>query len=140
MPVTIPPLRERRSDIELLAQHFLQQFLETSYRTNIKLSRETIFLFHSHDWPGNCRELQNVLQYALVKCRGDTIEPEHLPPSAFQSGSNGFVHHRRLPKIDRQAVLAALQKAGGNKRMAAVILGVSRSTLYRFFDRERQQG
>jgi transcriptional regulator with PAS, ATPase and Fis domain len=140
MPVTIPPLRERRSDIELLAQHFLQQFLETSYRTNIKLSRETLSLFHSHDWPGNCRELQNVLQYALVKCRGDTIEPEHLPPSAFQSGSNGFVQHRQLPKIDGQAVLAALQKAGGNKRRAAVILGVSRSTLYRFFDRQRQQG
>ncbi len=138
MPVTIPPLRERRGDIEPLAKHFLQEFSETSYRTNVKLSQQALSSFRSYDWPGNCRELQNVIQYALVKCRGDTIEPEHLPTSLFESSSNGFFQRRREAKIDEQAVLAALQKAGGNKRRAADILGVSRSTLYRFFDRQRQ--
>jgi transcriptional regulator with PAS, ATPase and Fis domain len=139
MPVTIPPLRERRGDIELLAKHFLQELSESFYRTNVKLSPQTLSLFRSYDWPGNCRELQNVIQYALVKSRGDTIEPEHLPVSLFESGSNGFFQRRREAKIDESTVLAALQKAGGNKRRAADILGVSRSTLYRFFDRQRQQ-
>jgi transcriptional regulator with PAS, ATPase and Fis domain len=139
MPVTIPPLRERRGDIELLAKHFLKEFSETSHFTNVQLSQQTLALFKTHDWPGNCRELQNVIQYALVKCRGDTIEPEHLPVSLYESGSNGFVQRRREPKIDEPAVLAALQKAGGNKRRAADLLGVSRSTLYRFFDRQHQQ-
>jgi transcriptional regulator with PAS, ATPase and Fis domain len=137
MPVTIPPLRERREDIELLAKHFLQQFSETSYFTNVQFSPQTLTLFRTHDWPGNCRELQNVIQYALVKCGGATIETEHLPVNLFESGSNGFVKRRREAKINENAVLVALQKTGGNKRKAADILGVSRSTLYRFFDKSR---
>ena len=139
MPVTIPPLRERGADIELLAKHFLQEFGRESYRTNIKLSHQTLSIFKKHNWPGNCRELQNVIQYALVKCRGDTIDPEHLPLTLYESGPNEFVQHRRESKMNRQAVLAALQKTGGNKRRAAETLGVSRSTLYRFFDRQRRQ-
>ncbi|MBW2427640.1 MAG: sigma 54-interacting transcriptional regulator [Deltaproteobacteria bacterium] len=139
MPVTIPPLRERGADIELLAKHFLQEFGRESYRTNVKLSHQTLSIFKKYNWPGNCREMQNVIQYALVKCQGDTIDAENLPVTLFSSGLNEFVRHRREPKIDEQAVLAALQKTGGNKRQAAEILGVSRSTLYRFFDRHRQQ-
>jgi DNA-binding NtrC family response regulator len=138
MPVTIPPLRERGADIELLAKHFLQEFGQESYRTNVKLSHQTLSIFQKHNWPGNCREMQNVIQYALIKCQGETIDAEHLPLTLFASGPNEFDRHRREPKIDEQAVLAALQKAGGNKRQAAEILGVSRSTLYRFFDRHRQ--
>jgi transcriptional regulator of acetoin/glycerol metabolism len=83
--------------------------------------------------------LQNVIQYALVKCQGDTIDPEHLPLAFYASRPYEFVQHQRESKIGEQAVLAALQKAGGNKRRAAEILGVSRSTLYRFFDRQRRQ-
>jgi transcriptional regulator with PAS, ATPase and Fis domain len=139
MPVTIPPLRERRDDIELLAKHFLKEFGQESYRNNVKLSQPTLSIFQKYDWPGNCRELQNVIQFALVKCQGDKIEPDHLPTSLYSSGQNGFVRHRQASKIDEQAVLSALQKTGGNKRRAAELLGVSRSTLYRFFDRHRQQ-
>ena len=139
MPVTIPPLRERGADIELLAKHFLQEFSQESHRANVKLSPQTLSIFKNYSWPGNCREMQNVIQYALVKCQGDTIDPEHLPVSLYARGSNEFVQHRRESKIDEQAVLAALQKTGGNKRQAAEVLGVSRSTLYRFFDRHRRQ-
>ncbi len=138
MPVNIPPLRERGRDIELLAKHFLKQFSEESFRGNIKLSERTISLFNKHLWPGNCREMQNVIQYALVQCQGDMIEPEHLPANLFAAGAENFIQPRRAPKLDEKAVLEALQKAGGNKRRAAEILGVSRSTLYRFFDRQRQ--
>jgi transcriptional regulator with PAS, ATPase and Fis domain len=139
MPVNIPPLRKRGGDIELLAKHFLEQFSEQSFRANIKLSERTISIFNKHLWPGNCRELQNVIQYALVQCQGNMIEPEHLPANLFATGAENFIQPRRLPKLDEKNVLEALKKTGGNKLRAAEILGVSRSTLYRFFDRHRQQ-
>ena len=139
MPVAIPPLRERGGDIELLAKHFLQEFSQDSYRTNVNLSPQTLAIFQKYNWPGNCREMQNVIQYALVKCQDDTIKPEHLPVTLFAGGQTDFVRQRRESKIEEQTVLAALQKAGGNKLRAAEILGVSRSTLYRFFDRHRRQ-
>ena len=139
MPLMIPPLRERRVDIELLANHFLTMFCEDSYRSGVKFSNHTLSLLKSHEWSGNCREMQNVIQYALVKCRGDTIEPEHLPTAIFRTGPNMFVRNHQGPKINEQQVIEALQKAGGNKRRAAELLGVSRSTLYRFFDRQRRQ-
>jgi transcriptional regulator with PAS, ATPase and Fis domain len=137
MPVTIPPLRERPGDIELLAKHFLKEFGSESFRGHVEFSLQALALFKKHDWPGNCRELQNAVQYALVKCRGDTIEPEHLPPSLFAGGPSAFVRPRREPRLDEKSALEALQRAGGNKRRAAELLGVSRSTLYRFFDRLR---
>jgi transcriptional regulator with PAS, ATPase and Fis domain len=139
MPVNIPPLRKRGGDIELLAKHFLEQFSEQSFRANIKLSEQTISIFNKHLWPGNCREMQNIIQYALVQCQGNMIEPEHLPANLFAAGAENFIQPRTTPKLDDRTVLEALQKAGGNKRRAAEILGVSRSTLYRFFDRHRQQ-
>jgi transcriptional regulator with PAS, ATPase and Fis domain len=139
MPINIPPLRERGGDIQLLTKHFLKQFSEESFRGNIKLSKRTISIFDKHMWPGNCRELQNVIQYALVQCWGNVIDPEHLPANLFAAGAENFTLPRRAPKLDDKTVLEALQKAGGNKRRAAEILGVSRSTLYRFFERHRQQ-
>ena len=138
MPVNIPPLRERHADIELLAKHFLKEFGEESYHSNVKFSPETLSIFQTHDWPGNCRELQNVIQYALVKCQGDEIKPEHLPATVFTDENYEFIHHRRPSKLSQEAVIEALQKAGGNKRRAAEYLGVARSTLYRFFDKQEE--
>jgi transcriptional regulator with PAS, ATPase and Fis domain len=138
IPVTIPPLRERPADIELLANYFLKEFGAASYYTNVKLSPETILIFKSHDWPGNCRELQNVIQFALVKCQGEEIKPEHLPATIFANKNYEFVRPRRPSKLNEKLVIEALQKAGGNKRRAAEFLGVSRSTLYRFFDKQKE--
>jgi transcriptional regulator with PAS, ATPase and Fis domain len=139
MPVLVPPLRHRRGDIPLLADYFLKTFCEDAYRGNASLSQATLSLLKAYEWPGNIRELQNVLQYALVNCPGDTIEPEHLPATIFGiCGQLNFGRQRRA-KITESDVIGALQKAGGNKRRAAEILGVSRSTLYRFFDRQRQE-
>jgi len=59
--LTFPPLWERRSDIEHMALHFLKQFADETYHTNLKLSPKTLSIFQKHDWPGNCRELQNVV-------------------------------------------------------------------------------
>jgi transcriptional regulator with PAS, ATPase and Fis domain len=136
IPVTIPPLRERRADIEPLARHFLKEFGEDGYYRNLKLSPRTLSILQSHVWPGNCRELQNAIQYALVKCQGNKIEPEHLPATIFANENYGLFRHRSPSKLNEKRVIEALQKAGGNKRRAAEFLGVSRSTLYRFFDKQ----
>jgi PAS domain S-box-containing protein len=132
VPVRVPPLRERRIDIPLIIAHTLKQILERSGREGVSIAPETLDIMMSYDWPGNVRELQNWLQFALVKCRGALIRPEHLPPA---SGVRGTVTRRRhRKKLDAESVRTALEQADGNKVEAARLLGVSRATLYRFFD------
>jgi PAS domain S-box-containing protein len=135
VPIWLPPLRE---DIPLLVEHLLARFLlEMGRAGQVRVSPEALDALLAHDWPGNVRELQNWLQYALVKCRGTEIRPEHLPPARV---------HARRADADRAAapastrvaltvesVLDALKRAQGNRRDAALALGVGRATLYRFF-------
>jgi len=132
VPITLPPLRERRNDIPMLAEHILGQVVVDSGREGLSLSPEAMDVLISNDWPGNVRELQNWLQFALVKCRGEVILPEHLPP-----GSSGATRPARRPrkrKLDLESVRDALRASNGNKVEAARALGVSRATLYRFLD------
>jgi transcriptional regulator with PAS, ATPase and Fis domain len=134
VPITVPPLRERRGDIPLLSEYFLTQFSREPGLHKVTLSSAAQSLMMAYPWPGNVRELQNVLQYALIRCQGEVIEPYHLPMILPKPLSVG----RREPKLQAEDVALAMQKAGGNKRQAAKILGVSRSTLYRFFDRQKE--
>ncbi|NQU44787.1 sigma 54-interacting transcriptional regulator [bacterium] len=144
VPITLPPLRERRTDIPLLAQHILKRFVEDEGRAPIHLSAETMDLLVSHVWPGNVRELQNWIQFALVKCKGGTIRPEHLPaqpqgtgPIASRKGPSENVPRGRRMKLSTSAVREALRRTDGNKLQTARILGVGRATLYRFLDENR---
>ncbi len=136
MPILLPPLRDRLSDVPLLAKHFLALYTEESFGKKVSLSSAALSMLEAYTWPGNVRELQNVLQFALAKCQGDVIEPGHLHPSLLLNISRPFTRRRREPKLQTVDVAAALKTAGGNKRRAAEILGVSRSTLYRFFERQ----
>lgn len=131
VPITVPPLRERVSDIPLLTEYFLAQFAPKEGLHNVTFSSRALSLLTAYSWPGNVRELRNVLQYAMIRSNG-IIEPEHLPISC-----SGFspIRHRK-PKLQEHDVNQALQQAGGNKRRAAEILGISRSSLYRFFDKK----
>jgi transcriptional regulator of acetoin/glycerol metabolism len=87
-----------------------------------------------YDWPGNVREMQNALQYALIKCRGTVIEPEHLPPvmTRPRQAAGPPISKDRAHKLDAESVRRALDETGGNKVKAARLLGVGRATLYRF--------
>ena len=98
------------------------------------LSPEALDAMIDYDWPGNVRELQNAIQFALVKCRGNVIEPQHLPPnvSGARSTAPSRQKRRRKRKLNVAAVRRALDEANGNKVEAARRLGVSRATLYRF--------
>ena len=135
VPITVPPLSERRGDIPLLAAHFLSEFGKASGQATGSLSAEALALLMAHPWPGNVRELKNVLQYAHIKSKGEAINPDHLP-LALHAQSKGRPPQGLLWKsrLEPGKVLDALRKCKGNKMRAAKLLGVSRSTLYRFIE------
>lgn len=139
VPVHLPPLRERPEDIPLLACHFLKQAAADEKRPGpVLLAQETLNLLKEYQWPGNIRELQNIIRYLLIKCPHDIIEPHYLPTefgikhiSAVQSAPSG----KRRRKLEQNAVRHALRACGNNKTLAARRLGVGRATLYRFLSR-----
>jgi transcriptional regulator with GAF, ATPase, and Fis domain len=139
VPLEIPPLRERLTDIPLLAAHILDEEARRSDRRNdparpprkVTLAHDTLARLIVHRWPGNIRELQNVLRFALIKCKGNVLRPEHLPLSLLEQAGDSSSVKGRKPKISAGAAAAALEQAGGHPGEAARSLGVSRATLYR---------
>lgn len=131
IPINLPPIRERRSDIPLLIDHFLRQAAERSGRKTLRFSSEAIPLMMKYRWPGNVRELENAIQYAMVKCNGDVINSEDLP-FEIQSGPISCPRPGPDRKLSISSVQAALKATDGNKAKAARQLGVGRATLYRF--------
>ena len=144
IPLTIPPLRERLADIPLLVEHILDEEARRSDRRQdparpsrkVTVARETLALLIAHRWPGNIRELQNVLRFALIKCKGILLQPEHLPPSFATPCHHASSVKGRKPKISADAAVKALKQAGGHPGEAARSLGVSRATLYRHLPKE----
>jgi two-component system, NtrC family, response regulator HydG len=123
--LNLPPLRQRKEDIPLLMDHFLGLFNKKFGKNISSVSDEVNVVFMRYDWPGNVRELQHALEHAAILCRGSMITMEHLP-SELAVGSpaetmNGY----------EQVVLDALEKARWNKTRAALLLGISRQSLYR---------
>lgn len=131
VPLFIPPLRDRKNDIPILVEHFLNMYAEIQNHVPFTISKEAVSLMLDYQWPGNVRELQNAIQFSIVKCRGRVISPEHLPMELLDYKSP---RQKRGPskKLDIDIVKSALKKAGGNKAKTAKILGVGRATLYRF--------
>ena len=136
IPIHIPPLRERKTDIPLLVNHFVEQVAKRNDQPLAKVSDEAISLMLDYSWPGNVRELQNAVQFAIVKSGGRPIRPSALPMELRELKN---MANRRGPakKLDAESVREALVEAGGNKAKAARLLGVGRATLYRFFDEHK---
>lgn len=130
IPIHIPPIRERKTDIPLLIDYFLSQ-AENEDQKSTKMSNEALSIIMDYDWPGNVRELQNAVAFSIVKCHGKIIKQDDLPMELINFKSS---IHTRGPsvKLDIDAVNKALLKTGGNKAKAAKVLGVGRATLYRF--------
>ncbi len=150
VPISLPPLRERKKDIPLLVQHFLAQIMNETGRKTLTISSGASQQLLYHHWPGNVRELLNVLQFASLQCPDEEIKIEHLPPDLFSGmGSPAGERRRETPlpamsreestagsrNLTREAVLEALNRTGGNKVKAARLLGIGRATLYRFLKR-----
>lgn len=140
----LPPLRERRDDLLLLLEGFLQT-LATEANGEIKaLSQEAMDAVMVYEWPGNVRELENALEHAAVLCRGSLIEPQHLPERITRRRKEPLVAERSyrnptLEVIERSYIMWVLQAEGGNKTRAAEVLGIDPSTLYRKLARYEEQ-
>jgi len=133
IPINIPPLRDRKNDIPLLAKHCLHQFDEKTGNISHTISSQAMSLMMEYNWPGNVRELENAINFAIIKSQGKIITPDDLPMELVESRRNNA---RRGPstKLDADDVINALVKTGGNKAKAARLLGVGRATLYRFLN------
>jgi len=135
--IKVPPLRERRSDIVLLATHFLQHH-DLSRGIHKKLSKKAIDMLVAHDWPGNVRELRNVMERAIILSRGEKIiQPRHLGfDRAAQKAHRtavrlSFDHEPTLAEIKQDYIHQLIEKYNGNRLKIASILGVSERSLYR---------
>jgi DNA-binding NtrC family response regulator len=130
----IPPLRERRDDIAPLSSYFLDRFNNEFNKSVETISPEVISLFLSYDFPGNVRELEHIIERAVILTEGDTLKPKHLP-ERFQNvvPKLSSVQHKftSLAEKEKQYILEVLEAAGQNKSRTAEILGISRAALWR---------
>jgi DNA-binding NtrC family response regulator len=147
VPVRVPPLRERREDIELLAKHFLHQYNGTFSKSFEGISDEALAAMQAYAWPGNVRELKNVMERAVLLFDGDAILPEHLSMGELAGGrrnevlraleealsgslpENGIDFEGLICNIESELVARALQQAGNNQSEAARLLGIKRDKL-----------
>lgn len=141
----LPPLRDRRDDLLLLLEAFLQRMAQDAETDPKALSSEALDAVMVYDWPGNVRELENALEHAVVLSRGDLIEPGHLPERITRRRKEPLVAERNHPNptleaIERAYIMWVLQAEGGNKSRAAEVLGIDPSTLYRKLGRYEEQG
>jgi sigma-54 dependent transcriptional regulator, acetoin dehydrogenase operon transcriptional activator AcoR len=132
VPVIIPPLKKRSDDIPLLVEHFLDIFSDHGRADRRgRISEGALHIMMDYPWPGNIRELQSAIRFALVKSGGKTIGIHHLPLEIME-WRNERPLRGPVKKLESSTVEDALKKSGGNKAKAARILGVGRATLYRF--------
>jgi two-component system, NtrC family, response regulator PilR len=137
IPIALPPLRDRREDIPLLAEHFLAKYAEQMEKAITGVSREAVELLMHYDWPGNIRELENALERAVALERTPTILPDSLPatirgdaprsavPPADPLPESGFDLEAHVQGIERGYIAEALRRAGGVQVKAAELLGMS---------------
>ena len=131
----LPPLRERPEDIPLLAGHFLKKFAEKNNKQVKAFAPAAMRRLNSHAWPGNVRELENAVERAVVLLAGEYVEEWDLPPALLVGPAEGSASVAipagiSLEDVERQAIMAALEAAGGNKSEAARQLGITRKTLH----------
>jgi transcriptional regulator with PAS, ATPase and Fis domain len=132
--IDIPPLRNRKEDIPLLVRTFVQRFNLLNERQIINLTADALKILMEHDFPGNVRELENVIEHAFVLCKGKFIEPRHLPVYLQHSGdekTNTDPDRKALQQLEAEYILEALKRNGGNRLKTAEELGMHKSTLFR---------
>jgi DNA-binding NtrC family response regulator len=128
--LSVPPLRERKGEILLLARHFCEEFAARLDRRAPRLGPGTSELLLAYDWPGNVRELKNAIEHAFVLV-DDAILPEHLPEGVrgAAAGKRVSVLGEQLSSVERANIVAALDAEKGNRTRAAKRLGISRRAL-----------
>ena len=138
--LTLPPLRDRREDVPLLARHFVRLHARRLGRSDMTLSRAALELLLQHDFPGNVRELENVLEAAVALASGARIEADDIRLAAGARQAHRPPSDGPLDDVVRSHVLGVLARCGGNRAVAARTLGIDRSTLYRMLMRWNATG
>ena len=138
--IPLPPLRERRSDIVPLAEHFLRLYSEKNGVSAVGFSDEAILLLQNYFYPGNVRELENMVERAVLMARGRVLMPEHFPERAEIHGRNSLERleidllslpfHAAIGELEKRLIEKAIKEAGGNKSEAANRLQINRRLLY----------
>lgn len=136
IPIFLPPLRRRKDDLPLLADHFLKLYCDELKREKIIIASEVMNIFLEHEWPGNIRELKNVIEHAAILCSGNMITVEHLPWYLKKARADFHLpvwRKETLPelveKLEKEVITRVLQEYG-NKSSAIKALGISRRTFY----------
>jgi PAS domain S-box-containing protein len=129
----LPTLKERREDIPLLVDNLIAKFNRLQGKDIAGISEKVMARLMSHDFPGNCRELENIIEQAFVLCHGSIIELDHLPPELRTAGRNDSVISRpmSIAALEKEMISETLNRCNGNRRQAAFELGIDPSTLYR---------
>jgi transcriptional regulator with PAS, ATPase and Fis domain len=143
VPLRLNPLRERKDDLMALTKTFLDQF-SREVGHELSLSNQVVRLFQLYDWPGNIRELQNVLEHASIVCNGTSIEIHHLPPNIIPSRNEPssvkektYELREIVARVEKELILSALENNNNNRTKAMKILGISRRA---FYDKLRRYG
>jgi DNA-binding NtrC family response regulator len=136
--IVLPPLRERKGDIPLLAHRFLREFAEENKKAVNEFTADALELLMNYAWPGNVRELRTAIEHALVLCRGEKISARDLPPSvragSVAAGDSGRILTKNdltVKEAEKQLIERALKETKGNRTLAAEKIGMSRRTFHR---------
>jgi DNA-binding NtrC family response regulator len=137
--VQLPPLRDRKDDNPLLAQHFLEKYGEENRKPGLELAPEALDMMMAYDWPGNVRELENVIERAVVLCSGVGIGPDLIPdhvgrPSVFRMPRlvvppEGISFKDVITDFEKRLIESTLEAAGGVQKRAAELLRIKPTTL-----------
>jgi DNA-binding NtrC family response regulator len=148
--IPVPPLRERRSDIVPLAEHFLRIYSEKNSLPTVGFSDEAILLLQNYFYPGNVRELENMVERAVLMARGRVLMPEHFPARTDKNGEShsrrleidilNLPFHKAIGELERRLIENAIKASGGNKSEAANRLQINRRLLYNKIEEHKIEG
>ena len=145
IPIRLPPLREREDDIPILAAHFVRSYAEKNRKEIRGITDEALDALASYRWPGNIRELENTMERAVVLCRSETVGiadlPAHMQPDG-RGASRKLVFDIGTPlrEIEDTVIRRTLKHTGGDKKLAARLLGIAARTIYRRLEGDRDDG
>jgi Nif-specific regulatory protein len=132
-PIYMPPLRDRKNDVMLLADFFLEKYAKENGKDISRISTPAIEMLTSYHWPGNVRELENCIERSVLLCDEDVVRSDHLPPSLQMAKksqlSNALTLPEKIEYIEREMIVDALKKTRGFQRHAAKELGVTERVL-----------